>query len=145
MTQQPPTEGTGPPIVDLVKQDLELRKQVGIETYGRPLQANNGRDALQDAYEEALDLACYLKQAIEERQQYVTTEEGTFLRSRNEQLRQRNAAVRQIRYAGLEVDPSLTMGTALHRTILDTLAEAEQRCDPERGLHATPHRGCPLR
>jgi hypothetical protein len=28
---------------------------------------NNGRDALLDAYEEALDLACYLKQAILER------------------------------------------------------------------------------
>jgi hypothetical protein len=31
------------------------------------LQAFNGRDALRDAYEEALDLACYLRQAIAER------------------------------------------------------------------------------
>jgi len=33
----------------------------------------NGRDALQDAYEEALDLACYLKQAIEERKAVAST------------------------------------------------------------------------
>jgi len=54
-------------IVDLVHRDLEDRKAKGIETYGRPLRAHNGRDALWDAYEEALDLACYLRQAIEEK------------------------------------------------------------------------------
>lgn len=31
------------------------------------LQPHNGRDALRDAYEESLDLVCYLRQAIEER------------------------------------------------------------------------------
>ena len=35
--------------------------------YGTALQPHNGRDALLDAYEEALDLAMYLKQAIVER------------------------------------------------------------------------------
>lgn len=54
-------------IVSLVKMDLDDRMKKGIETYGRPLTAHNGRDALWDAYEEALDLACYLRQAIEER------------------------------------------------------------------------------
>lgn len=33
----------------------------------RPLQAHNGRDPLVDAYQEALDLVVYLRQAIEER------------------------------------------------------------------------------
>jgi hypothetical protein len=42
--------------------------KAGIETYGTPLESHNGRDALQDAYEEALDLACYLKQAMIERE-----------------------------------------------------------------------------
>ena len=49
-----------------VRADLEARELVGIERYGTPLQPFNGRDALRDAYEEALDLACYLKQAIVE-------------------------------------------------------------------------------
>jgi hypothetical protein len=31
-----------------------------------PLQAHNGRNALIDAYQEALDLVVYLRQAIEE-------------------------------------------------------------------------------
>lgn len=65
--QQLPEAGTGRPIHDLVSDDLASRLVVGIERYGKPLQANNGRDALRDAYEEALDLACYLRQAIAER------------------------------------------------------------------------------
>lgn len=54
-------------IQSLVRKDLEERERVGVQRYGTPLQARNGRDALRDAYEEALDLACYLKQAIVER------------------------------------------------------------------------------
>lgn len=51
----------------LVRADLEKREELGIERYGTSLRPHNGRDALQDAYEEALDLACYLKQARVER------------------------------------------------------------------------------
>lgn len=54
-------------IVELVKEDLDARREVGIKTYGTALTAGNGRDALQDAYEEVLDLCCYLRQVIEER------------------------------------------------------------------------------
>jgi hypothetical protein len=54
-------------MADLVASDLREREAQGIRTYGQPLYANNGRDALRDAYEEALDLACYLRQALEER------------------------------------------------------------------------------
>ena len=68
MSQPKPTHVNGAPaVVDLVKSDLDERDRVGTETYGVRLQPGNGRDALQDAYEEALDQALYLKQAIEER------------------------------------------------------------------------------
>ena len=54
-------------IQELVRLDLEAREKLGQERYGTSLYPNNGRDAMQDAYEEALDLACYLRQLIEER------------------------------------------------------------------------------
>lgn len=67
-TPQPlPVVNDSPSIQSLVREDLEARERVGIERYGTALQAHNGRDALRDAYEEALDLACYLRQAIAER------------------------------------------------------------------------------
>ncbi len=65
--QPKPVNNGNPHINDLVINDLKIRKLAGVAKYGTPLQANNGRDALQDAYEEALDLCQYLKQAIEER------------------------------------------------------------------------------
>ena len=53
---------------ELVIEDMQARDRLGRERYGTPLQTRNGRDALRDAYEEALDLAVYLRQAIEERE-----------------------------------------------------------------------------
>ena len=67
MTQPPPKANDSQPIWLLVIQDMQARDSLGRERYGTPLQANNGRDALRDAYEEALDLCVYLRQAIEER------------------------------------------------------------------------------
>lgn len=64
--QPAPTPNNGPAIADLVMADLARRKQIGIERYGTPLQANNGRDNLWDAYEEALDLCLYLRTEIEQ-------------------------------------------------------------------------------
>jgi hypothetical protein len=54
--------------VDAVREDLETRKQMGIKKYGVALQPSNGRDSLQDAYEEELDLCVYLKNEILRRQ-----------------------------------------------------------------------------
>lgn len=51
----------------IVIADMQLRHEMGIAKYGTPLQPFNGRDALWDAYQEALDLAVYLRQAILER------------------------------------------------------------------------------
>jgi hypothetical protein len=50
-----------------VMADMAARIAKGADEYGEPLTTFNGRDALQDSYEEALDLAVYLKQAIMER------------------------------------------------------------------------------
>lgn len=61
---QPGEEDVTRAVID----DLRRRERKGIETYGTPLQTHNGRDALRDAYEEVLDLAQYLKQAIMERE-----------------------------------------------------------------------------
>lgn len=62
-----PVANDGAIVQDAVCVDIQSRKRVGIQRYGTPLQPHNGRDALRDAYEEALDLACYLKQALLER------------------------------------------------------------------------------
>lgn len=46
--------------------DLINRSEHGQKIYGTYLQAHNGRNALLDAYEEALDLCMYLRQALDE-------------------------------------------------------------------------------
>lgn len=65
--QPMPTSAKGPVIQDLVIADVVERKQVGLERYGQYVHPHNGRDALVDAYQEALDLVMYLRQAIFER------------------------------------------------------------------------------
>lgn len=53
--------------------DMQQRIAVGANEYGEPLTTHNGRDALQDAYEEALDMCLYLKQALLERSDPATS------------------------------------------------------------------------
>lgn len=74
--EPPPTAGTGPDIWPLViadlpegsplRADMQERHEQGIAKYGVPLRAFNGRNAMVDAYQEALDLVVYLRQALEE-------------------------------------------------------------------------------
>ena len=57
-------------IAILVQEDIEARAQIGEGKYGGRLEVgsrNNMISPLQNAYEEALDLALYLKQEILER------------------------------------------------------------------------------
>lgn len=75
--QQAPVKNDRVAIQDLVVADIQARKKVGLERYGTFLQAFNGRDALMDAYQEALDLAIYLRQAIEERDEKARTAGAT--------------------------------------------------------------------
>ncbi len=76
-SQPLPTASSTPVMHKLVQQDLEERLKVGIRRYGQPLQAFNGRNALRDAYEEVLDLAVYLRQAIYEQEASSPTEAST--------------------------------------------------------------------
>lgn len=62
-----PVKNDRPHIQDLVVIDIGERKSQGIAKYGTALQGFNGRDALTDAYQEALDLVQYLRQALYER------------------------------------------------------------------------------
>jgi hypothetical protein len=55
-------DAADPSIALLVIADMRERDRVGRERYGTPLQPNNGRNALVDAYHEALDLCAYLYQ-----------------------------------------------------------------------------------
>jgi hypothetical protein len=68
-THEPtPQRGHGPAVIDLVAIDLEDRKQYGMCKYGMLLRPFNGRNALIDAYQEALDLVVYLRQLIYEQE-----------------------------------------------------------------------------
>jgi hypothetical protein len=62
-----PKPSEHPPVWPLVLEDMADRHRQGIAKYGTSLRPHNGRDALKDAYQEALDLAVYLRQAIYER------------------------------------------------------------------------------
>lgn len=64
--QAAPVPNDSVPIADLVIMDLYRRKAMGIKKYGVPLQANNGRSFLLDAYYELLDLLMYLRGRLEE-------------------------------------------------------------------------------
>lgn len=49
-----------------VQGDVDARVELGRERHGTVLRINNGRSPIIDAYQEALDLIVYLRQAIEE-------------------------------------------------------------------------------
>lgn len=68
-SQPMPKPGKGDAIQVLVANDIIKRMEVGRQRYGTYLQAHNGRNALLDAYEEALDLCVYLKQCLVEQEQ----------------------------------------------------------------------------
>lgn len=68
MSQPDPKPNQNPHIADLVISDIRHRKEEGLKKYGTPLQPFNGRDAMQDAYEEILDLTQYMRQAMLEQE-----------------------------------------------------------------------------
>ncbi len=66
-THQPPPKKGTVEVWPLVVEDMKERNRIFSKKYGTPLMTNNDRDSLVDAYQEALDLCVYLRQAIEER------------------------------------------------------------------------------
>lgn len=59
---QPLPAGGRECVQDALIADIQQRRELGIQRYGSPLMTHNGRDAVRDALEEAVDLAVYLKQ-----------------------------------------------------------------------------------
>ena len=55
------------PCGEQIQADLIARAEEGLKKYGTYLETNNGRDALMDAYQEALDLLMCLEQENAER------------------------------------------------------------------------------
>ena len=53
---QPSPVGNGSIVVDYVLADVRERAEAGKQRYGTYLRTYNGRDALWDAYQEAIDL-----------------------------------------------------------------------------------------
>lgn len=66
-TPQPPPQQGRHNVLLFVVRDLHDRAMAGKVKYGTMLESHNGRDALMDAYQEALDLCMYLRQVILER------------------------------------------------------------------------------
>ena len=67
--QSPPENSAEQPDINaLVRIDLMARAMKGEQTYGTRLKPFNGRNALVDAYQEAMDLSVYLRQAIAEQE-----------------------------------------------------------------------------
>lgn len=62
-----PLKNDRTPIAELVIKDIQDRMEFGKAKYGMLLQANNGRNAGIDAYQEQLDHLIYFRQMIEER------------------------------------------------------------------------------
>jgi hypothetical protein len=56
-----------PSIQDLVLQDIEERKRIGIERYGDSVRPFNGRDPLIDLYQELMDSVIYIRWILYEK------------------------------------------------------------------------------
>ena len=64
--QPQPISNTRPAVWDLVIEDMRRRDDFGAHKYHTRLKPFNGRVALVDAYQEALDLVVYIRQKIAE-------------------------------------------------------------------------------
>ena len=58
-------------VQDRLIEEIQRRRDLGVQRYGQPLMTHSGRDALRDAWEEAIDLTAYLTQMMMERADIV--------------------------------------------------------------------------
>ncbi len=61
---QPDPQQGNVEVYPYVLADIKAKVNMGYKKYGTCLMTNNGRSALWDAYQEAIDLVMYLRQAI---------------------------------------------------------------------------------
>lgn len=80
--EQPMPTGDGELVIGKVHTDLDARAEEGLVRYGAYLRTYNGRDALLDAYQEALDLVMYLAQELMEREAGASLLSGYWKRRR---------------------------------------------------------------
>lgn len=66
--QEPLHSAVGEAVIDLVMDDIRARDQRAVRRQATRIRAFNGRDALRDAYEEAIDLVICLRQELAERE-----------------------------------------------------------------------------
>lgn len=77
LTPQPkPHRWGGPSVWDAVIRDMRQRNDMGMQKYGGPLEPFDGRDTLVDAYQEALDMAVYLKAQLMEGERHAKWFDG---------------------------------------------------------------------
>lgn len=70
--QMAPIPNERPSAHDLVSDDMLERKAYGLNKYASLLQAGNGRNALQDLYEELMDAVVYVRTELEERRENIS-------------------------------------------------------------------------
>jgi hypothetical protein len=115
--QPAPVATTGPAIWDLVIDDMHARDRVGRQRYGVPLQANNGRNSIRDAYEEALDLVVYLRQHMAE----AETAKNTAVVALSAEVERLRNLVDE--FADMDIaEPEIE-----HREIIDRCRQEQQR------------------
>ena len=73
-TEEPmPAKNDERAIWDLVIDDMKQRDEIGQERYKTRLQPFNGRNSLNDLFQELLDAVAYVRQSIVERQEMIDT------------------------------------------------------------------------
>lgn len=70
-SQPKPIPNNEKPVWEAVIEDFKKRDELGFKKYKTRLQAFNGRNSIQDCYEEASDLLVYLKQYTIERKEML--------------------------------------------------------------------------
>ena len=103
--QPAPQPSAHPPVWDLVVHDMHERDAFGERKYGMRLRAFDGRSTLADAYQEALDLAVYLRKRLYEEQAPLPADVAEVRRA-----------------AGITIAPE----SALHRALQERTDELER-------------------
>jgi hypothetical protein len=117
-SQPKPIANDLPHVVDLVQEDLALRKEEGIRRYGVPLQPFNGRRTFLDMYEEMLDMVVYARAIIYENLEADGEEYTTRLAYENTVMREALETIASRQY-------HVEAGPRFAQAALDTVGESK--------------------